>query len=554
MIIERGDKRSKLKTPKNKRPVNKIPFIILGILLGLVIIGGVTFYCIDRNSRIYSGCVLEAGTEILPDYFCKKEGITAEFTDPSEIPNPSQVGEYTVSVKSWIYRYKCSLVIQDTIAPTGEAADCEIEFGNTVMPIDLVTNVQDATVVSASFVTEPDYSAIGENSVDILLTDAGGNTCVVSSQLTVRPTVSEYTMEAGGSFPKLSDLLLFDTSSAKLKTYSDEYDLKKVGDYELQVSYGDDIYTTVLHVADTTASTVEWQDEEFFDSYPFDASSFAASYTDNGYVTFNYVTDPDLTVIGTQELTVRAVDEGGNTCEGTVSLTLKHDDEPPVIEGTADKIIYIGDTINYKSGVSVTDNCDTDITFDVDATGVDLNTAGTYQATYSATDRAGNETSVTINITVEKRNVTEEEVMQLAADVIAKIITPDMTGRQKLDAIYSYVRSHVGYVSHTDKGNWVQAAYEGFTIKQGDCYCFASITKALLTAAGIANRDIEKIPAHSSHYWNLVDIGEGWYHFDTTPRVDGAVFNYMDDATLMAYSNSHNLSHNYDRTVYTDIQ
>ncbi len=78
--------------------------------------------------------------------------------------------------------------------------------------------------------------------------------------------------------------------------------------------------------------------------------------------------------------------------------------------------------------------------------------------------------------------------------------------------------------------------------------------KCLLTRAGIKNMDIEKIPTPTTmHYWNLIDIGEGWHHFDTCRRVDGSTFFYKTDAELMAYSNSHDGTHNYDRSRYPDI-
>ena len=83
---------------------------------------------------------------------------------------------------------------------------------------------------------------------------------------------------------------------------------------------------------------------------------------------------------------------------------------------------------------------------------------------------------------------------------------------------------------------------------------YACVSKVLLDRAGIKNMDIEKIPAKSRHYWNLVDIGEGWYHFDTTPRVDHPTIFYWDDATLMEYSENHKLSHNYDHDLYPKVQ
>ena len=88
-------------------------------------------------------------------------------------------------------------------------------------------------------------------------------------------------------------------------------------------------------------------------------------------------------------------------------------------------------------------------------------------------------------------------------------------------------------------------------------YSSSCMAKAMLTRAGITNMDIERIPAGNSlHYWNLVDIGDGhgWYHFDTTPRVDGnPTILLWTDAQMMEYSQAHGNCFNYDRAVYPAI-
>ena len=52
----------------------------------------------------------------------------------------------------------------------------------------------------------------------------------------------------------------------------------------------------------------------------------------------------------------------------------------------------------------------------------------------------------------------------------------------------------------------------------------------------------------------MIDIGEGWYHFDATRRKDGTEFFYWTDAELMEYSNANDGSHNYDPEQYPQIQ
>ena len=230
------------------------------------------------------------------------------------------------------------------------------------------------------------------------------------------------------------------------------------------------------------------------------------------------------------------------------------DTEPPVITGVKDIIIVAGSSVSYKKDVLAADTTDGFLEFKVDTGGADNTVPGTYTITYSASDKAGNTTVETCKLTVVELEYDEETVNAMADEVLAKIIKEGMTDREKLNAIYSWVRSHITYVRHSDKYSWIKGAYEGLKDHKGDCYVYFATTKALLNQAGIENHDIEKLPGYKTmHYWNLVNIGEGWYHFDTCPRTGGGVFNYMSDDQLMAYSAKHNNSHIYNPALYPEI-
>ena len=127
-----------------------------------------------------------------------------------------------------------------------------------------------------------------------------------------------------------------------------------------------------------------------------------------------------------------------------------------------------------------------------------------------------------------------------------------MTPREQLDAIYRWIRYHIVYRDAPSLNDWLQAAWQGMTAHYGDCYTFQMTARAMLTAAGIENRLIDTLPFYNVHCWNLVNIGEGWYHFDTTPFEDGASFCYVTTADLQNRSWRYPYSHRFDRDRFPD--
>ncbi|MCD8300866.1 MAG: DUF5011 domain-containing protein, partial [Clostridiales bacterium] len=208
-----------------------------------------------------------------------------------------------------------------------------------------------------------------------------------------------------------------------------------------------------------------------------------------------------------------------------------------------------------KSGITVTDNTDEEVELEVDTSQVDTETPGTYEITYTATDGAGNSSSASTYITISEKpeeNVDEDTVLELAREVLDDITTEDMTKKQMAWAIYNWCRNNIAYVDTSDKDSWTNGAYQGFTKRSGDCFIYFSTAKALLTAAGIPNLDVVKSDTHySSHYWSLVDVGDGWYHFDATPRKgDDDYFFLLTDDELEEYSSRHYNSHIFDHSLY----
>ena len=544
-----------------RRKVTKA--IILGILL--CVAAGIGYLYYSYSTRVYKHCVIEAGTPVTAQDFLKDPSKEAVFVTKQVQADVSIPGDYEISLCSGLFNYHCILTVQDTIAPKADVTEVETAYGTAVSADAFIGNITDATAVTVRFKEEPDFCRYGEQKVTVLLEDLGGNVTSYESSLLISPVKEETELEIGSEVPTVSDFLqeeaikvllpAGEAADGKAVLLSDvsEADMLALGEKTVYIRAEGHVFESMLRIVDTIPPVFSVHEVSAYTTSLLTAEQFVTEAEDATALTFYFQKDPVLAE-GTQEVVIVAKDEGGNTTEAVASLTLKADTEAPVMKGVANRTVYIGDGISYKAGVTVTDNCDEDIELQVDSSGVDLNTEGNYHVTYSAKDRAGNETSQTITLTVRKHAYTQEEVDVLADKVLADIITPEMSDYDKLVAIYDWVRTHVSYINYSEKGDWIRGAYEWLALHQGDCYVYFATSKELLTRAGIANRDIEKIPTRSHHYWNLVDIGEGWYHFDTCPRTDHPRFCYVDDATLMEYSNAHYRSHNYDRTIYTDIQ
>lgn len=264
---------------------------------------------------------------------------------------------------------------------------------------------------------------------------------------------------------------------------------------------------------------------------------------------------PDLSKKGSTSAVVVLTDEGGNTAEVEADIEVIVDKEAPVIDGVAPLTGFIGEPISYKSTITVTDNCVRDMDVTVDNSKVDTKTAGTYDVFYTAVDRAGNQAEASTVITIKEKPqnyVTPEEVLEEADEVLKEITKKGMTKKEKAKAIYEWARTNIGYVNTSEKDSWTNGAHQGFTQKSGDCFVYFAASKALLTQAGIPNLDVVKSnTSHSSHYWSLIDCGDGWYHFDTTPRMGGGDDFFMKtDAQILKYSRNHNDSHIFDQSLY----
>ncbi len=225
-----------------------------------------------------------------------------------------------------------------------------------------------------------------------------------------------------------------------------------------------------------------------------------------------------------------------------------------MIAGVVDLAVFVGDTISYRTGVTVTDNRDATVPLDIDNSAVVLTAAGTYEVVYSATDKAGNRAEATAKVVVSVKPdgyVTEAELNVLIDRIFADILKPEMTDLDRMSAIFYYIAGHIDYTGTSDKSDWVKGAYLGITRGTGDCFNYFALAKAMLNRAGYETIEIERVPAKTHHYWNLVKYNGEWYHFDALPNLK--YYHYVcllrTDAEVEAYStNVQKLFYTFDHT------
>lgn len=265
-----------------------------------------------------------------------------------------------------------------------------------------------------------------------------------------------------------------------------------------------------------------------------------------------------VTLAGCQAL---PYNPGENTVVGALSKpeTKPADSTTPKIMGVQDIVVYAGDAIAYRKGITVTDETDPHPELYVDSSAVDQTTPGVYTVIYTVSDAAGNTATKKASVTVlnkEPGYQSLETIYEAADSLLSSILSENMTVREKVETVYVWARSNIGYGGHSDRADWRQTAYTTIHELRGDCYGYFAVTKLLFERLNIPNIDVQKVRNYdtdSDHFWSMVSVdgGRTWYHFDATPRVgDGDNFCLVTDAFLDAYSKDHKNCHNRDKTLY----
>lgn len=416
------------------------------------------------------------------------------------------VGEHQISIMNRANNkiYYSTLEICDSVAPEAEGGFFTFSPDETIFPESVVKNVHDETGLTYTFVSSPNLYSTDIQSVSVNIEDEGGNVTTVNSEILITD-YAPVIVEASNSAISAADIGIDAVDS-------DTIEPNEPGTYYLKVNNGQYEQYIVINVRDTTAPDVHVKDKTFYTFHEVEASAIV-DVSDVSPYSVEYLTVPDWNTTNQQSVTVKACDIYGNEKIYTFMLQLAEDKEAPKLYGITMKTFYVEEPIMYYSNVKAEDNVDSDIDIKVTCD-ANMHEVGTYVATYTATDKSGNSITKQCKINIVKKTVSEDEVKSFAQKTLSDIITPDMVTVEKLQAIFVWIKGHIRYTGSSDKNDWRKEAVRGMTKGEGDCFTVYAVTKAFLDELGINYMSVKRQSSKTRHYWVIINIGTGWYHFD----------------------------------------
>lgn len=232
-------------------------------------------------------------------------------------------------------------------------------------------------------------------------------TLLLGWKYVLRNIHEEVTIEVGETVTAEAFLIEKLPLPVELETRLNSLDTTVPGDHPITVIYCGLRMESVLKVRDTVAPAGTVQDLTAFSVAFPEASDFVTSVSDMTDVTVAFSEEPNPAV-EEQIVTIKLTDLGGNVTELEAVLTLIFDETAPEIQGASDKTIYIGHEFDLMDGITVTDDLDASPVLNVDDSAFNREAEGTYNVTYTAADASGNESSVTIAITVVDDQIAPE--------------------------------------------------------------------------------------------------------------------------------------------------
>lgn len=241
-----------------------------------------------------------------------------------------------------------------------------------------------------------------------------------------------------------------------------------------------------------------------------------------------------------------------NKKEYTLSI---EDTKFPIIEGVKNHEIYVGDSLSLKEGIRAYDEVDGELDASIDGE-VDTKKVGETEIKVRAIDKNGNVTEQTFKVVVKEKTVTKSTTTSKkpsssntstnnttvsndastkagrlnlakaeAKKVIASIIKPGMSDKEKAYAIFVYLHTNVERQTNQSteayKTNFGNEAYAALVMKIAACSGFCKAVTILCDLAGLQSQHINA--GAWTHQWNKVLINGEWIILDAQGGIFGGI-------------------------------
>lgn len=129
-------------------------------------------------------------------------------------------------------------------------------------------------------------------------------------------------------------------------------------------------------------------------------------------------------------------------------------------------------------------------------------------------DLSGTKTVSYINVKVTYILTAEERIKadRIIDGILADIIKPYMNNHEKAKAVHDYIVLNGKY----DENKIYYSDYDLLTEGTSVCNGYALLTYNMLNKLNIPVKLISGISAGEAHIWNMVKLGDYWFHLDTT--------------------------------------
>lgn len=502
-----------------------VHFVSLTLSIGgiaLLALLAVTGYGIWYYEQVkFHDLTVELGTEVIgieqfmTEYANPKK---AHFVTDISTLDIGKVGTHELTLANGRQEQTVTFIIEDTTPPEVTFITERTEHPDYVPnPRDFVESIFDLDETIVTFTRKieipEDYRSV---IVPVEVKDASGNAVRHYNILRIVWLKDALEMELGTVLTAADLLFCPDRDEALIDPEAiAEINGSPMGEYPIESTSGEKTLTCTVTVVDTTGPELVLKECRTYIGTPLAVEKYVESATDlSGEVTLELLNEPDYKVEGVYTVTIQATDIWGNVTTAETTLAVSKDMVPPSIGGLTAMTVAKHSKPDYLSGVYAIDAVDGKCKVTYDASGVNVDAAGTYYVTYSSRDKSNNLATAKRKIVVAH----DAEDTKAMCDRIAASLGSDP------EALRDYVRSTIGY-NHNWGGD--DPVWYGYTTKGGNCYVHALCLRELLSRKGYTTQLIWT--TQKTHYWLLINLNGTWRHIDPTPSSLHSRYSLMTD-------------------------